>query len=237
MKSNFVMIPGGWHGGWAWAPVARRLRGAGHRAVTLTMPGLADGDDAAGWRLRDAVAHIVGEVERRDLTGITLVAHSWGGFPTTGAAQQLAGRLSKIVYYNAFVPEPGRSTLGEFPPELATEIRSAIASTPDHVWIPSLDIVRQALLPDEPEAAQRLLLELMAPHPGEYGEDALDEPAVTDLGVPLAYILSEEDRGLLRPNAGAEYAARLGVTPVMVPGSHESLLTHPDEVAAAVMSV
>ncbi|MEV7626879.1 hypothetical protein [Actinoplanes sp. NPDC089786] len=34
---------------------------------------------------------------------------------------------------------------------------------------------------------------------------------------------------------GAELAARLGVEPIMVRGSHEAMLTHPDDVATALL--
>jgi pimeloyl-ACP methyl ester carboxylesterase len=235
MKSTFVLIPGAWHGAWAWRPVARRLRVAGHQAVTLTMPGLADGDDPTGLRLQDAVDCVVAEVVLRDLADVTLVAHSWGGYPMTGAAHRLASRLSKVIYYNAFVPARGKNTLDEFPPEQAELVRKLVESSPTGALDPSLELVQLQLMPGEPEQAQRLLLELLMPQPGKYGEDALDLPEVGSLGVPVAYVLSEDDRALGGPGAGAKFAARLGVEPIMVPGSHESLLTHPDEVAQALL--
>jgi pimeloyl-ACP methyl ester carboxylesterase len=237
MKSTFVLIPGAWQGAWAWRPVAQRLRAAGHEAVALTMPGLADGDDPAGLRLQHAVDRVVTEVERRDLVDVTLVGHSWGGYPMTGAAHRLVGRLSKITYFSAFVPARGKSTFDELPPELAQLWRELVESSPAHTLAPSLEVVQLALMQGAPEQAQRLLLELLVPQPGNYGEDALDVPEVTTLGVPVAYVLSEDDRGLGRPDAGAEFAARLGVEPVMVPGTHQSLLTHPDELTQALLKV
>jgi pimeloyl-ACP methyl ester carboxylesterase len=66
-------------------------------------------------------------------------------------------------------------------------------------------------------------------------DPAIVKQELSTLGVPVAYVLSEDDRGLGRPDAGAKFAARLGVEPIMVPGSHESLLTHPDEVAEALL--
>jgi len=89
----FVLVPGAWHGGWAWQPVARRLREAGRAAVTVTLPGLADGDERTGLRLSDGIGHVVAEVGRRGLGEVILVGHSWGGYVITGAAHQLAGRL------------------------------------------------------------------------------------------------------------------------------------------------
>jgi hypothetical protein len=50
-----------------------------------------------------------------------------------------------------------------------------------------------------------------------------------------AYVLCAEDVALARP--GAEYAARLGVDPLVVPGNHMAMLTRPDVVADALISV
>ncbi|MFC4533608.1 alpha/beta fold hydrolase [Sphaerisporangium dianthi] len=230
---TYVLIPGAWHGGWAWRPVAERLRAAGHRAITLTLPGLGDGDDPTGLRLQDAVDHVVNEVERLDLTGVTLVAHSWGGYPMTGAAHRLAGRVAGLVYYSAFVPRPGVSLLGENPPENVALLRSLAEASPTRSIPMNLEFVRQLLMQGAAEDVQRLVTELLTPQPSGYWEDALDIPEVTALGIPARYVLSEEDHALPRP--GTEFAARLGVEPVMVPGTHESLLTHPDEVAKALL--
>ena len=43
-QTTYVLVPGAWFGGWAWRPVAERIRASGHRAVTLTLPGLGDGE-------------------------------------------------------------------------------------------------------------------------------------------------------------------------------------------------
>ena len=41
MTENFVLVHGAWHGGWAWQPVASRLRAAGHRVWARPAPGSA----------------------------------------------------------------------------------------------------------------------------------------------------------------------------------------------------
>ncbi|MFE4964197.1 alpha/beta fold hydrolase [Streptomyces sp. NPDC056660] len=69
---------------------------------------------------------------------------------------------------------------------------------------------------------------------GAYFLDALDVPSVAELGIPALYILGQDDCAL--PLPGAEFAARLGLEPVMVPGTHEGMLTHPDEVAKAILN-
>ena len=50
MAENFVLVPGAWHGGWGWQPVASLLRAAGHHAQALTCPGLGVNDESIeGW--------------------------------------------------------------------------------------------------------------------------------------------------------------------------------------------
>ncbi|MFJ2645277.1 alpha/beta fold hydrolase [Streptomyces sp. NPDC087420] len=237
MGKNFVMIPGAWHAAWCWRPVAKRLRAAGNTTLALTMPGLGDDEETTGLHLQDAVDHIAAEFQRRDLTDVTLVAHSWGGYPMTGAAHRVADRLAKIVYCSAFVPLRGKSARAELAGEGAAAIRDEgiRVSTEGPAWLPPWEFARESLIQDEPEAVQRLVWELLTPQPANYGAEALDVPDVTTLGIPVAYVLSEHDLGLGTPEAGARFAARLGVRPIMVPGSHESLLTHPDEVAHALM--
>lgn len=127
------MIPGAWHGGWSWVPVAQRLRAAGHRAITVTLPGRADGDDPRGHRLADAADHLR-LVESRDLTDVVLAGHSWAGYPITGAA----GRLTGIVHYGAQVPIAGRSMIDDNPSEAAALLSGLIDASPTRSIAPAL---------------------------------------------------------------------------------------------------
>ncbi|WP_033341135.1 alpha/beta fold hydrolase [Catenuloplanes japonicus] len=231
--SIFVLVPGAWQGGWAWQPVARRLRAAGHEAVTVTFPGMADDDERAGLRMTDAVEHLVAAIEKPDLRGVTLVAHSWGGYPVTAAAHRVAGRLDRIVFYNAMVPRRGVPVTGESD-DSAAMIRAAIESTPDGV-IPAVPDYLPLLLPDSGDELRGLFLDLMTPMPGRYFTEPIDTPDVTGLGVPVDYLLSADDRVLIRP--GAEFASRLGLTPVPVSHGHQSMLTRPDEATAALLTL
>jgi hypothetical protein len=90
------------------------------------------------------------------------------------------------------------------------------------------------LMPEADEQARDLFFELLVPQPGGYFLDPLDVDDVTTLGVPAGYVLSKDDRALARP--GAEFASRIGLTPILVSGGHESMLTRPDEVARALLT-
>jgi pimeloyl-ACP methyl ester carboxylesterase len=232
--STYVLIPGAWHGGWSWAPVAERLRAAGHRAITVTLPGLGDGDDPRGHRLTDAADHIVRLFEEHDLTDVILVGHSWGGYPITGAAGRLTGRLAGIVYYAAQIPIPGKSLIDDNPPEAGDMLRGLIDSSPTHSIAPALQFVEQIFMQGAAPELQRLVADLLTPMPGDYFLDPAEGPDVTTLGIPLHYLLGDEDHAL--PHPGATFAGRLGVTPIPVPGTHEGMLTHPDEITKAILA-
>jgi pimeloyl-ACP methyl ester carboxylesterase len=230
---HYVFVPGAWHGGWSWHPVGHRVRAMGHGATALTMPGLSLGDDPTELRLSDAVDHIVTAVQRRDLHDVVLVGHSWGGIPITGAAHRIGDRLAGVAYFSAFIPRPGESMAAAMGP-MEGYLRDTIAAAPDHTIGLDFDTFAQALMPDGPESVQRLVFEQLMPQPGGYMLDAQDLPGVDTLGLPITYVLAEDDLALAAP--GPELAARVGVKPVMVTGGHEALLTHPDEVAKALLA-
>jgi pimeloyl-ACP methyl ester carboxylesterase len=233
-KRTFVLIPGAWMGGWSWQPVARLLAEGGYPVLTLTLPGLSYDGSPAGLGLADAIDYVVGEVERRDLTDVVLVCHSWGGYPATGAAHRLAGRVRKVIYHSAVVPERDRAMADENE-QYGEIIRQAVTAGPDRTVPIGLDAISGGLMPGEPAPLQEFVSRMLVPQPGGYMLDSLDVPPVTKTGLNAAYVLCADDVALARP--GAEFAARLGVEPVVVPGHHLTLLTRPGIVADALLSL
>ncbi len=230
---TFVLIPGAWHGGWAWHPVAQRLRAAGHKALCVTLPGMSDGDDRTGLGLEDAARHVVDEIESRGITQVVLVGHSLGGLTLGTVASRLRDRVSTMIFFGAVVPVPGRSMNDENRPEIAAYVKGSIENSPDgSIEIP-LAGFRDDLMRNQPEAAVRLIHNLLAPAPGGYFLDSYDGPDVNSLGIPVAYVLADDEGAL--PLPGREMAARLAVEPISVPGPHEAMLTHPDEVQKALV--
>ena len=234
MSETFVLITGAWHGGWAWRPVAEHLRAAGHRVLTPTLPGLHDGDDPTRYHLSDVVDAVVDVVESADLHDVTLVGHSWGGYPITGAAPRLATRLRKVVYWSAFVPAAGRSLHDEVPPPYQELFRGqAAASGNDSVALP-FEVWQQAFMNDAPEPVQRAIHALLLPQPYQYFTETV-EPLDPALGIPTAYVLSENDIALPPGGFGWDrFPERLGVTAKSAPGSHEACFTEPAGLAEAL---
>jgi pimeloyl-ACP methyl ester carboxylesterase len=182
MSETFVLITGAWHGGWAWRPVAEHLRAAGHRVLTPTLPGLHDGDDPTGYHLSDVVDAVVELVEREELRDVTLVGHSWGGYPVTGAAPRLVGRLRKVVYWSAFVPAAGKSLFDEVPPPSQELFGGLAAASGNNSVALPLDVAALGV-----PVAYVLSSEDVALPPGEYGWDQFPcRIGVTPLSAPAA---------------------------------------------------
>lgn len=139
-----------------------------------------------------------------------------------------------MIYHSAVVPEQGKSMADENG-QYGEIIRQALAASPDSTISIGLDAVQGSLMEGDPAPLQELVSRMLVPQPGGYMLDSLDLPPVTKVGLDAAYVLCADDFALARP--GAEFAARLGVDPVVVPGNHMTLLTRPEIVADALISV
>jgi pimeloyl-ACP methyl ester carboxylesterase len=237
---TFVLITGAWHGGWAWRPVATRLRAAGHRVLTPTLPGLDLGDDPRGVTLTDCVDAVVGLVEHEDLHDVTLLGHSWGGFVVSGAAPRVAGRVKRNVFWSAFVPNDGESLMDAVPPpyrELFTA-QAAASGEANTVSLP-LEVWAGAFMQDAEPATQQTVLSLLSPQPLGTFTEAPNQKPFFDLQVPSAYILSSDDVALPPGEWGWDrFPPRLNDAVVVeTPGSHEANFTRPAELADAILRV
>jgi pimeloyl-ACP methyl ester carboxylesterase len=236
MSDTYVLITGAWHGGWAWRPVAQRLRALGHRVITPTLPGLHDGADPTAHTLTDVIDYVVDLVEGADLRDVSLLGHSWGGYVITSAAPRLAPRLRRLVYWSAFVPSEGLSLNEEVPPhytELFTTL--AEASGNNSVTMP-FEVWQSAFMQDAPEPVQRTVHELLVPQPMQYFSVPVQPLDPAALGVPVSYVLSVDDIALPPGEYGWDrFARRLGVEPILAPGSHEASFTQPDGLVASIL--
>jgi pimeloyl-ACP methyl ester carboxylesterase len=109
----FVLVHGGWHGGFCWRFVAPALRRAGHDVYTPSLTGLGDRAHLArpGIDLELHIQDVVAVLEMEDLREVVLLGHSYGGMVVTGAADRCTARIRNLVYLDAFVPENGKCAL------------------------------------------------------------------------------------------------------------------------------
>ena len=107
----FVLVHGGWDGGWAWRAVARELQSAGHEVFTPTVTGSGERVHLAGpdVDLNTHILDVVNVLRYENLANVILVGISYGGMIITGVAEQVPERLNQLIYLDALVPQNGQS--------------------------------------------------------------------------------------------------------------------------------
>lgn len=109
--ATYVIVHGGWAGGFQWKKVAAQLRANGHEVYTPTLTGLGERSHLAhpGINLDTHIQDIVNVLIFEDLQNVILAGHSYGGMVITGVAEQIPERLAHLVYMDALLPQDGDS--------------------------------------------------------------------------------------------------------------------------------
>jgi pimeloyl-ACP methyl ester carboxylesterase len=136
--ATFVIVHGGWGGGWEWSEVAELLRERGHRVFTPTLTGMGDraGEGGPEVGLETHVQDVVDVLEREDLHDVVLCAHSYGGVPVTGAADRVPGRIALVAYVDALVPRDGQSAFDLVPGNFAVDARASAVERRGALCVP-----------------------------------------------------------------------------------------------------
>jgi hypothetical protein len=110
-RRPIVLVHGAWSGGWCWRRVVDRLTAKGYYVTAPTLSGVGERShlNPDTIDLTTQINDIVNEVKWKDLDGITLVGHSFGGIVITGATEKIRERIAAIVYVDAFIPLDGES--------------------------------------------------------------------------------------------------------------------------------
>jgi pimeloyl-ACP methyl ester carboxylesterase len=105
--ATYILVPGGWHGGWTYDAVAQPLTKAGHDVRALTLAGL-DGGAIDGVNLERHIADTAAAIEAAGAP-VVLAGHSYGGMVIAGAADRVRARVAALVFVDAYVPADGDS--------------------------------------------------------------------------------------------------------------------------------
>lgn len=232
--TTFVLVHGGWHGGWCWRRLVPLLRAAGHEVHAPTLTGLGDRAHLATpvTGLATHVEDVVARLEMDDLRDIVLVGHSSGGAVITGVAQRTPDRLATLVYLDAFVPGPGMSVLDLLAPARRAHFLTAVDVDGRIVldWEVAMDgwAVRR-------EADRNWLRPRLRPHPIGGLADPLPTDQVPEL--PRHYVHCTDKPG---PDGFAGFAATARTDPAWrfdaLDTGHDAMVTAPQRLADLLCS-
>lgn len=112
--ATFVLVPGGWHGGWYFQSFTEALRAHGHRAYAITLTGLGERRHLlrAGVNLDTHVEDVVQLLEMENLSEVILLGHSYAGMVVSGVLDLAQERIAAAIYCDAYVPDDGQSCFG-----------------------------------------------------------------------------------------------------------------------------
>ena len=131
--ATIVLIHGGTSGGWAWKPIASKLRDEGHEVYTPTLTGLGERVHLLNREigLDTHITDIVNVLFFEDLHDVILAGHSVAGMIITGVADQVPERISRLIFLDAFLPENEESIMDLLIPELRKVTEHMIQSQGD----------------------------------------------------------------------------------------------------------
>jgi pimeloyl-ACP methyl ester carboxylesterase len=238
MSDTYVLVHGAWHTGAELEATAGHVRAAGHTVHCPTLAGNRPGDDRAAVGLAEAVASLVSDIESRDLKEVRLVGHSYGGMVISGAAERLLPRLARLVYVNAFVPQPGECLNDLVPPHYKALFDQIAGANGQAVMLP-FEIWREAFINDADLALAQAAYAKLNPHPYRTFTEpsALSQPLAA-LPVGKSYLNCVLDVALPASLPWhPRLSERLGLFRYLeAPGSHEAWFTRPAELAQAIIA-
>jgi pimeloyl-ACP methyl ester carboxylesterase len=123
--STFVLVHGASQGASTWDLVVPKLQATGHKVFTPVLTGLGEDSHrlSPAVNLDSHIGDVVDILKRESLQGVTLVGHSYAGMVITGVAERGSGRLSRLIYVDAFVPGDGESVLDLLPDPIQDSFR------------------------------------------------------------------------------------------------------------------
>ncbi len=116
-KNTYVLVHGAWGGGWDWRHMDDLLTADGNKVFRATLTGQGERSHLASTNI-DLDTHIqdvVNVILWENLHDVVLVGHSYGGMVVTGVADRVPGRIKRVVYVDAMLPENGESVAVAMP--------------------------------------------------------------------------------------------------------------------------
>ena len=236
----FVLVHGGWHGGWCWRKVVPLLRATGHEVYTPTLTGLGERAHLASpdVGLETHIQDIVGLLEYEDLHNVVLVGHSLAGGVVSGAADRAAHRIDHLVYLDASVLRDGECDLDAVRPEERAWLEKKARA--EGGWLVAPPRMKHPFgVTDEVDATW--VNSRLTPHPLRAFTDRLHlERSASSGPLPGArtYIFCAEGTETLEPSPSVERArTEPGWQFLELDTAHDAMITDPQVLSGLLLGL
>lgn len=233
MSETFVLVHGGFHGGWSWRRVADQLSAAGHRVFTPTQTGAGERahltDPSVDFEVY--VADVLGLIEAEELSDIVLVGHSFGGHVISAIADRRPELVLRLIYLDGVMPLPGLMN-GQMPEQWRDRIGTLITVNGTPCFpVPDPGYFGVVEPPDVAWLKRRL-----TPFPAHLIASRIELAHPIGNGRPRTYVRSLAPvYRAVAVQASQEYAAANFERFIDLPTGHDSMVTMPRDVSAILM--
>lgn len=221
--SDFVLVPGGMLGGWCWGKVCQYLNANNHRAFPITLTGLGERKHLANPSvgLKTHVEDVVNMILCEDLRDIILVGHSYGGMIITGVADQMPGRIKKLVYFEALLPKDGESLCDTMGSNFTKYFTNLVNERGDGWLVPHASADAYGFT--DPEIREWFMSRVTA-HPFKSFQDKLYLKNDVVGKIPTVYIKGTRDAMM---DVAFHRAQKMGIECLMIDSDHFAMVGAP----------
>lgn len=238
MSDTYVLVHGAWHSGRELEAVAVQMRRHGATVHCPTLAGNRPNDDRATTGLEDAADSLIAYLDEHDLRDVRLAGHSYGGMVISRLIDKAPARIRRLVYVNAFVPNPGEALVDLVPPVYAGLFEQIAGASGGALVLP-FPIWREAFINDADLTLAQQAYKALNPHPYKTFTDKcqLKAPLAALETVGKSYVNCREDVALPASLPWhPRLSERLGLYRyVECIGSHEAWFTQPAALAEAIV--
>ncbi len=232
--ATFVLVHGGWVGGWFWGRVRNALRDAGHHVLTPTLTGCGERKHLGGPEtdLETHIQDVVHCMEYENVARVVLAGHGYGGMVITGVLDRMSSVVYHAAYLDAFVPDNGQSLADLRGKQVLEEYKQAVQGDGWRIPLPfkldSMGITAEVDL--------RWMMHRITPQPLQPCLAPLKLRGSEAPRTPRSFIRCTMNPPAWVP-AMAEKARAAGMTVHEVAAPHYAPVTHPKEIAALLVKM
>jgi pimeloyl-ACP methyl ester carboxylesterase len=231
----FVLVHGAFYGAWLWDRLRPLLKAAGREVLTPTLTGLGERSDALSpdVGLGTHVDDVVRFLDEQAVDDAVLLAYSYAGMLVPGVSAKATGRLSQLVFLDAFVPDEGDRCFDLMPAEAQASIRRQAEAEGEGWRFPPFPLEMLGVVAEEDVA-------WVEPRLGPQPVATYDEPVQGTAGewtrFPRTYIACAESafKGVFAPFVETARADP-GWSHVELAASHSPMVTEPVALAKALL--